>query len=95
METRETYESLAGAFNSGGQEVPVESISIADLDGFRVEQSDIDDEGDTNVWVRWVLFDRQFDDVHVVGASVYPDGIEAVEAEINELLQNVVWIPAE
>jgi len=95
METGETYESLAGAFKTGGQEVPVEPISIADLDGFRVEQSDIDDEGDTYVWVRWVLFDRQFDDVHVVGAFVYPDGVEGVEAEINELLQNVVWIPAE
>jgi hypothetical protein len=95
MEAGETYESLAGAFNTGGQEVPIEPISIADLDGFRVDQSDVDDEGDAYVWVRWVLFDRQFDDVHVVGTFVYPDGIESVEAEINELLQNVGWIPAD
>ena len=95
MSAGETYESLATAFNTGGQEVPIEPISIADLEGFRVEQSDVDDEGDTYVWVRWVLFDRQFDDVHVVGTLVYPDGIESVEAEISELLQNVVWIPAE
>jgi hypothetical protein len=95
MSAGETYESLANAFNTGGQEVPVEPISIADLDGFRVEQSDIDDEGDAYVWVRWVLFDRRFDDVHVVGTFVYPDGIETVQAEINQLLQNVAWIPAE
>jgi hypothetical protein len=41
------------------------------------------------------LFDRQFDDVHVVGSVVYPDGVEAFEADINELLQNANWIPAE
>jgi len=95
MSAGETYESLATAFNTGGQEVPIEPISIANLDGFRVEQSDVDDEGDTYVWVRWVLFDRQFDDVHVVGAVVYPGGVEAFEADINELLQNVAWIPAD
>ena len=95
METGETYESLADAFKTGGQEVPVEPISIASLDGFRVNQSDVDDEGDAYVWVRWVLFDRQFDDVHVVGTFVYPGEIESVEAEINDLLQNVDWIPAE
>ena len=95
MGTDETYESLAAAFNTGGQEIPTESISVADLDGFRVHQSDFDDEGDTYVWVRWVLFDRQFDDVHVVGAVVDPDGIESFEAELDDLLQNLVWIPAE
>jgi len=95
MDSGETYESLASAFSTGGQEVPIEPISIADLDGFRVEQSDFDDEGDAYVWVRWVLFDRQFEDVHVVGSFVYPDGIEAFEADINELLQSAAWIPAE
>ena len=95
MGTDETYESLAAAFNTGGQEIPTESISVADLDGFRVHQSDFDDEGDTHVWVRWVLFDRQYDDVHVVGAVVDPDGIESFEAELDDLLQNLVWIPAE
>ncbi len=95
MGTDETYESLAAAFNTDDQEIPTESISVAGLDGFRVHQSDFDDEGDTYVWVRWVLFDRQFDDVHVVGAAVDPGGIESFEAELNELLQNVVWIPAE
>ena len=95
MSAGETYESLATASNTGGQEVPIEPISIANLDGFRVEQSDVDDEGDTYVWVRWVLFDRQFDDVHVVGAVVYPGGVEAFEADINELLQNAAWIPAD
>ncbi|MBD3857939.1 MAG: hypothetical protein IFK92_15715 [Acidobacteria bacterium] len=86
---------MAAAFNTGGQEIPTESISVADLDGFRVHQSDFDDEGDTYVWVRWVLFDRQYDDVHVVGAVVDPDGIESFEAELDDLLQNLVWIPAE
>jgi hypothetical protein len=95
MSAGETFESLASAFSTGGQEVPVEPISIADLDGFRVVQSDVDDEGETYVWVRWVLFDRQYDDVHVVGAVVYPDRMESVMAEIDQLLQNAVWIPAE
>jgi len=95
MGADETYESLAAAFNTGGQEIPIDSISAAGLDGFRVHQSDLNDEGDTYVWVRWVLFDRQFDDVHVVGAVVDPDGIESFEAELNNLLQNSVWIPAE
>ncbi len=88
MDTGESYESLSSAFNTGSQLTPVETISLADLDGFRVAQSDVDDEGDTYLWVRWVLFDRQFDDVHVVGSVVYPDGVEAFEADINELLQN-------
>ena len=95
MGADETYESLAAAFNTGGQDIPIVSISAAGLDGFRVHQSDLNDEGDTYVWVRWVLFDRQFDDVHVVGAVVDPDGIESFEAELNALLQNTAWIPAE
>ena len=95
MDTGESYESLATAFSNGSQPTPIEPISLADLDGFRVAQSDVDDEGDTYLWVRWVLFDRQFDDVHVVGAVVYPDRVEAFEAAINELLQNAAWIPAE
>jgi len=95
MGADETFESLTAAFNTGGQEVPIEPISVADLDGFRVHQSDLDDDGDTYVWVRWVLFDRQFDDVHVVGAVVSPEGIDSFEAELNELLQNVVWVAAE
>jgi hypothetical protein len=95
MEAGETYESLSSAFNPGDLTSPIEEVSIAGLDGFRVEQADVDDEGDTYVWVRWVLFDRLFDDVHVVGAFVDPDGIEMVETEINELLQNAAWIPAE
>jgi hypothetical protein len=95
MDTGESYESLSSAFNTGSQLTPVETISLANLDGFRVAQSDVDDEGDTYLWVRWVLFDRQFDDVHVVGSVVYPDGVEAFEADINELLQNANWIPAE
>jgi hypothetical protein len=95
MGADETYESLAAAFNTGGQEIPIESISVADLDGFRVHQSEFDDEGDTYIWVRWVLFDRQFDDVHVVGAVADPDGIESFEAELDDLLQNTAWIPAE
>jgi hypothetical protein len=33
--------------------------------------------------------------VHVVGAVVDPDGIESFEAELDDLLQNLVWIPAE
>jgi hypothetical protein len=94
MSAGETYESLSAAFNTGNAS-PVEPISIADLDGFRVTQSDVDEEGDTYVWVRWVLFDRQFDDVHVVGAAVYPDGVGSVEADIHQLLQSAVWIPAD
>ena len=95
MNAGETYESLAAAFSTGGQEVPVEPISVADLDGFRVVQSEVDDEGETYVWVRWVLFDRQYDDVHVVGAVVYPDRMESVEADINELLNDAGWMPAQ
>ncbi len=95
MGADETYESLAAAFNTGGQEIPIDSIAVAGLDGFRVHQSEFNDEGDTYVWVRWVLFDRQFDDVHVVGAVVDPDGIESFEAELDGLLQNTAWIPAE
>jgi hypothetical protein len=94
METGETYESLADAFKTGGQDIPLEPISIAGLDGFRVEQSDVDEEGDAYVWVRWVLFDRQYDDVHVVGTFVYPDAVESVERDISELIQNAAWIPA-
>lgn len=95
MGADETYESLAAALNTGGQEIPIDSIAVAGLDGFRVQQSEFNDEGDTYVWVRWVLFDRQFDDVHVVGAVVDPDGIESFEAELDRLLQNTAWIPAE
>ena len=93
--TGETYESLLTASKSAGQDASVEPISIVDLDGFRVSQSSVDDEGDAYVWVKWVLFDRQFDDVHVVGAAVAPDEVDSLETAIHELLSTARWIPAE
>jgi hypothetical protein len=92
MSAGESYESLAAAFDVGDQEVPVEYFEIGGVDGFRVVQTEIDEEGDPYFWVRWVLFDREYEDVHVVGTAAYPSQVDEAVNDVEQLLQSATWI---
>jgi hypothetical protein len=83
---------LAAAFDVGDQEVPVEYFEIGGVDGFRVVQTEIDEEGDPYFWVRWVLFDREYEDVHVVGTAAYPSQVDEAVNDVEQLLQSATWI---
>jgi hypothetical protein len=90
----ETYESVAEAFNAESGDVLIESNLIGGFDGFRVVLNDVDEEGGAYLGVRWVLFDREFDDLHIIGAAVYPGGLESLESDVGELLRNATWTAA-
>jgi hypothetical protein len=87
----ETYESVAAAFTGESGDVVIQSNLIGGFDGFRLVLNDVDEEGGAYLGVRWVLFDREFDDLHIVGAAVYPEGLESLESDVDALLQTATW----
>jgi hypothetical protein len=90
----ETYETVAAAFSAESADVVIESNLIGGFDGFRVVLPDVDEEGGAYLGVRWVLFDREFDDLHIIGAAVYPEGLESLESDVDELLRSATWTAA-
>jgi hypothetical protein len=41
-----------------------------------------------------MLFDRDFNDVHILGAPVLPGGVELLQVQVDELLAGADWVPA-
>jgi hypothetical protein len=39
-----------------------------------------------------VLYDRDFDDLHILGAPIFDGDIAAVETDIEELLRTASWV---
>ncbi len=95
MTAGETYESVAEDFNAESGNIVIESDIIGGFEGFRVVMNEVDEEGGAYLGVRWVLFDREFDDLHIIGAAVYPEGLESLESEVDVLLRNATWVTAE
>jgi hypothetical protein len=95
MTAGETYESVAEDFNAESGNIVIESDIIGGFEGFRVVMNEVDEEGGAYLGVRWVLFDREFDDLHIIGAAVYPEGLESLESDVDVLLRNATWVTAE
>jgi hypothetical protein len=89
-----TFESFSQDLELSMGEASVEALSIPDFDGLRVIEMQADDEGNQLLWIRWVLFDREFDDVHMIGASSWPGEEGALEEKLSALLLASEWRPA-
>jgi len=72
----------------------VEPTNLGGFDGIRVIEESVDEEGEAVLWVRWMLFDRDYDDVHILGASTYPGEAAILEAEVDQLMRHANWIAA-
>ena len=72
----------------------VKPTSIGGYEGIRTFEVEMDEEGETFLWVRWMIFDSEYEDVHILASSVEPGGVEALEAEVNQLVRNASWIAA-
>jgi hypothetical protein len=72
----------------------VEGTTIGGFEGVRVIEDGIDEEGEPFLWVRWMVFDREYDDVHILAASTLPADLEALETEVDQLVQRTGWIAA-
>ncbi len=69
-------------------------IAVGGFDGIRVIEESVDEEGEAVLWVRWMLFDRDYADVHILAASSYPGEVAILEAEVDRLVRNASWIAA-
>ncbi len=90
-ETEETF--IATVSEEMGPEL-VEPTSLGGFDGLRVIEESVDEEGEAILWFRWILFDRDYDDVHILAASSYPGEAAILEAEVDQLVRNASWIAA-
>ena len=90
----ETEEALIAAVTENMDPDLVERTTIGGFEGVRVIEDGIDEEGEPFLWVRWMIFDREYDDVHILAASAAPGDLEALETEVDQLVQNASWIAA-
>jgi hypothetical protein len=90
----ETFDTVGEAFRIECGDAAVAPVSLGGFEALRVVEPRLDEEGGEYLWVRWVLYDRDFDDLHILGAPIFDGDIAAVEADIEELLQTASWVAA-
>ncbi len=90
-ETEETF--IATVTQNMGPDL-IKPTGIGGFEGIRVIEESVDEEGEPYLWVRWMLFDRQYEDVHILAASALPGEVDSLEAEVDQLVQNANWIAA-
>jgi hypothetical protein len=88
----DTQEQFTADVTAGLPQADVQPVVIGGLDGFRVVEERLDEDGEPFVFVRWMLFDRDFDDVHILGAPVLPGGVGLLEVQVDELLAEASWV---
>jgi hypothetical protein len=90
----ETFDTVAEAFRTEYGEAAVAPVALGDFEALRVVEPRLDEEGGEYLWVRWVLFDRDYLDLHILGAPVFDGDIESLQADLDELLQRAGWVTA-
>jgi hypothetical protein len=72
----------------------VEPTTLGGFDGIRVVENTVDENGEPVTWVRWMLFDSDYQDIHILGASTLSSELQPLEAEVDHLVRNAGWIAA-
>jgi hypothetical protein len=90
----ETEEVFIATVTDGLGADQVQPTDIGGFEGIRVVEENTDENGDPSLWVRWMLFDRQYNDVHILATSALPGQVEVTETEVDQLVSNASWIAA-
>ena len=90
----DTEEQFTADVKDGLNQADIDPVVIGGLDGFRVAEERVSEDGTSFIFVRWMLFDRDFNDVHILGAPVLPGGVELLQVQVDELLAGADWVPA-
>ena len=88
----ETFETVGEAFRLEYGEAAVAPLALGGFEALRIVEPRLDEEGGQYLWVRWVVYDRDFDDLHILGAPVFDGDIASLEADLDELLQTASWV---
>ena len=88
----DTEEQFTADVTAGLPQADVKPVVVGGLDGFRVVEERLDEDGSPFIFVRWMLFDSEFADVHIVGAPVLPGGVELLEVQVDELMAEANWV---
>jgi hypothetical protein len=94
MGANETERAFTEAVTSADGVESWEQLTIGGFDGLRVTATEIDEDGTPYLWVRWMFFDRQYDDVHILATATMPEGLEALNSEVDRLVRTASWVPA-
>jgi hypothetical protein len=87
----ERFEEVVTALRAEYGDAAV-SRSLGGFEALRVVEPRVDDEGGELLWLRWLLYDREHHDLHTLEAPLFEDDIEALEADLDELLQSASWV---
>jgi len=93
LEAGDTVGVLESTLREDGQDT--EKKHFGDFECIRSVEEVADESGDNMLWVRWFLFDRDHDDLHILAASVWPEDLQTLEPEVETLVQSATWIPVE
>jgi hypothetical protein len=92
LSLEETFETVAETYRLQYGDQAFQPVVVGGFEAVRVVEHQVDEEGGPYLWVRWILFDRDCDDLHILGVVVFDGGIEPVEADLDELLQTASWV---
>jgi hypothetical protein len=90
----ETEEVFIATVAEGLGADKVQPTAVGGFDGIRVVEENVDEDGEQFLWVRWMLFDREYNDVHILATSTLPGQVEVMESEVDRLVSNASWIAA-
>jgi len=90
----ETEEVFIATVAEGLGADKVQPTAIGGFEGIRVIEENVEEDGEQFLWVRWMLFDRDYNDVHILATSTLPGQVEVMESEVDRLVSNANWIAA-
>ncbi|MCU0233383.1 MAG: hypothetical protein MUE90_05050 [Thermoanaerobaculales bacterium] len=91
LRAEERFEEVVTALRAEYGEAVVPR-SVGGFEALRVVEPRVDQEGGELLWARWLLYDREHHDLHTLEAPLFEDDIEALEADLDELLQSASWV---
>lgn len=91
MPIAETTQELETALQQDGEQT--EPKRFAGFECIKSVGESTDEDGNPILWARWFLFDREYSDLHVIVASVWPEDLEELEPDIESALLSATWIP--
>jgi hypothetical protein len=93
MGAGETERAFTEAVTSAENVESWEPVTIGGFDGLRITATEIDEDGAHYLWVRWMLFDREYDDVHILATATLPEGLDELNSEVDRLVRATDWLP--
>ncbi len=97
LDLTESFADVRRAFDkelAGGGHQPAEPITLGSFEGFRAVFNLVQSDDTPIAGIRYVIYDREGGDVHMIFWNVPPEAVPLAEARLRILLAGMRWIDA-